>query len=177
MVIHIKITAMIGGMIAGAELWERFNFSRNTHPTKRPAARKRPGVQVKFGKMTESVGFRLPDATNGTEAFLEFVDAAFGIHELGESGEERMGIRSDTDRDEAVFHAIDDFLFLGSLGRTADEAFAGGHVYEDDRIVFRMQVLFHGNRLATTLPTRRSAENGQKTRAVKQASTEISNIL
>ena len=110
--------------------------------------------------MTESVDFWLPDATNGTEALLEFVDAAFGVHELRESGEERMGIGSDADRDEAVLHAIDDFLFLGSLSRAADEAFAGGHVYEDDRIVFRMQVLFHGNRLATTLPTRRSAENG-----------------
>ncbi len=110
--------------------------------------------------MTESVDFRLPDATNGTEAFLEFVDAAFGIHELRKSGEERMGIRSDTDRDETVFHAIDDFFFFGSLGRTADEAFAGSHVYEDDRIVFRMQILFHGNKWATTLPTRRGAENG-----------------
>lgn len=119
-----------------------------------------PCVWVKFGRMTESVDFRLPDATNGTEAFLEFVDAAFGIHELRKSSEERMGIRSDTNRDETVFHAIDDFLFLGGLGRAADEAFAGSHVYEDDRIVFRMQVLFHGNKWSTTLPTRRGAENG-----------------
>ena len=59
---------------------------------------------MKFGKMTESVDFRLPDATNGTEAFLEFVDATFGIHELRESGEERMGIGSDADRN--VFHAM-----------------------------------------------------------------------
>jgi hypothetical protein len=39
-----------------------------------------------------------------------------------------------------------------------------------------MQVLFHGNRVSTTLPTRRGAENGQKTQAVKQASAEISNM-
>jgi hypothetical protein len=115
---------------------------------------------VKFGKMTGSVEFRLPNAANGTETFLEFVDPSFGIHELCESGEERMGIGSDTDRDETVFHTVDDFLFLGGLGRAADETFAGGHVNEDDRIVFWMKVLFHGNGVPTTLPTRRDAEVG-----------------
>ena len=93
---------------------------------------------MKFGKMTGSVEFRLPDATNGAEAFLELVDAPLGIHELRESREERMGVGSNADRDDAVLHAIDDFLFLGSLGRAADEALAGGHVYEDNRIVFGM---------------------------------------
>ena len=112
--------------------------------TKRPAATWQTGVLVKFGKWTGSVDFRLPNAADGTEAFLEFVDASFGVHELGEAGEERMRIGSDADRDEAVFHAVDDFLFLGGLGRTADETLAGGHVNEDDRIVFRMKVLFHG---------------------------------
>jgi hypothetical protein len=33
--------------------------------------------------MTESVEFRLPDAANGTETLLEFVDATFGIDKLG----------------------------------------------------------------------------------------------
>ena len=103
------------------------------------------GVLVKFGKWTGSVEFRLPNAANGTETFLEFVDATLGVNKLGEASEERMGIGSDTDRDEAVFHAIDDFLFLGSLGRAADETLAGGHINEDDRIVFRMKVLFHEN--------------------------------
>ena len=61
----------------------------------------------RFGEiweLTGSVEFRLPNATDGTEAFLEFVDATFGIHELRESGEERMGIGSDADRN--VFHAM-----------------------------------------------------------------------
>ena len=91
------------------------------------------------------VDFRLPNAAHGTEAFLEFVDASLGVHKLGEAREERMGIRRNADRDEAVFHTVDDFLFLGSFGRTADETFAGGHINEDDRIVFRMKVLFHEN--------------------------------
>jgi hypothetical protein len=47
---------------------------------------------VKFGNTTESVEFRLPDATNGTETLLEFVDTTFGINKLGETSEERMGI-------------------------------------------------------------------------------------
>ena len=113
--------------------------------TKRPAATWQTGVLVKFGKMTGSVEFRLPNAADGTEAFLEFVDAALGVNKLGEASEERMGIGGDADRDEAVFHAVDNFLFLGSLGRAADETLAGGHINEDDRIVFRMKVLFHEN--------------------------------
>lgn len=95
--------------------------------------------------MTGSVDFRLPNAANGTEALLEFVDPSFGIDELGQSGEEGMRVGRDADRDEAVFHAVDHFLLLGSLGRAGDETFAGGHVNEDDRIVFRMKILFHGN--------------------------------
>ena len=91
---------------------------------------------------------------------MEFVDASFGVHELGQSGEEWMRVGRDADRDEAVFHAVDDFLLFGSLGRTADKTLAGGHVNEDDRIVFRMKVLFHGNRESVTFPTRRGAENG-----------------
>ena len=127
---------------------------------------------MKFGKWTGSVEFRLPDAANGTETLLEFVDAAFGIHKLRESGEEGVRIGGDTDRDEAVFHAVDDFLFLGSLGRAADETLAGGHINEDDRIVFRMKVLFHGNMVSGTLPTRREAESGEKHPAVKPLAVE-----
>ncbi|MGL4400024.1 MAG: hypothetical protein ACRCXD_09160, partial [Luteolibacter sp.] len=54
-----------------------------------------------------------------------------------------------------------------------DEALAGGHVNEDDRIVFRMKVLFHGSRVSATLPTRREAEIGQNRRPVKGACGEI----
>ena len=125
---------------------------------------------MKFGKMTESVEFRLPDATHGTEAFLEFVDASLGVNKLGQASEERMRVGRDTDRDDAVFHAVDDFLFLGGFGRAADETFAGGHVNEDDRIVFRMKILFHGNMVPATLPTRRDAEIGGKRLPVKLAS-------
>ena len=110
---------------------------------KTPGCAKRPGVWVKFGKATGSVEFRLPDATHGAEAFLEFVDTPLGVYKLGEPSEEWMGVRGDTNRDEAVFHAVDHFLFLGGLGRTTDKTLPGGHINEDDRIVFRMKVLFH----------------------------------
>jgi len=103
------------------------------------------GHFVKFGNRTESVGFRLPNAANGTEAFLELIDAAFRIDELGKPGEERMGIGSDADGDEAMLHTVDDFFLFRSLGRAADEALTGGHINEDDRIIFRMKVLFHEN--------------------------------
>jgi len=123
--------------------------------------------------MTGSVEFRLPDATNGTETLLEFVDPSLSIDKLGKASEEWMGIRGDTDRDQTVLHTVDDFLFLGSLGRTSDESLAGGHVNEDDRIVFRMKVLFHGNNVSDTLPTRRDAEDAEKLVTVKQASWKI----
>jgi hypothetical protein len=113
--------------------------------TKRPAARKRPGDLAKVGNKTGSVELRLSNAADRSETLLEFVDATFGIDELRESGEEGVRIGSNTDRDEAMFHAIDDFLLFGSFGRTADKTLAGGHVNEDDRIVFWMKVLFHGS--------------------------------
>ena len=123
------------------------------------------------------VDFRLPNAAHGTEAFLEFVDASLGVHKLGKAREERMGIRRNADRDEAVFHTVDDFLFLGSFGRTADETFAGGHINEDDRIVFRMKVLFHENWGPATFPTRRDAEIGEKHQPVKLASQSLEKLL
>jgi len=95
--------------------------------------------------MTGSVEFRLPNAADGTETLLEFIDPAFRIHKLGEAGEERMRIGRDANGDDAVLHAIDNFFLFRILGRAADEALAGRHINEDDRIVFRMKVLFHEN--------------------------------
>lgn len=97
----------------------------------------------KTEKRPNSVELGLADATNGAETLLELIDTTFGIHKLSKSSEERMGVGGDTDRDEAVFHTVDNFLFLGGLGRTGNEAFSGGHIDEDDRIVLRMKVLFH----------------------------------
>ena len=75
---------------------------------------------------------------------MKFIDATFGVDELLLTGEERMGIGRDADGDEAVLNAVDDFLFLGSLRGAGHEARSGGHVNEDNRIVFRMEILFHG---------------------------------
>ena len=130
----------------------------------------RPGDLVKFGKGTESVEFRLPDAAHGTEALLELVDASLGIHELCKSCEEWMGVRSDTDRDQAVFHTVDHFFFLRGFGRATDETLPGCHVNEDDRIVFGMKILFHGNGVPATFPTRREGDVGEKSQTVKLAS-------
>jgi len=52
---------------------------------------------------SESVGFRFSDAANGAEAFLEFVDAAFGIDKLRESREKRMRVGGDANGDYAMF--------------------------------------------------------------------------
>ena len=98
---------------------------------------------INLRQRNRSVDFRFSHATHGTKAFLEFVDTPLGVYKLSKPSEEWMGIRSDTNRDEAVFHAVDHFLFFGGLGRTTDKTFPGGHINEDDRIVFRMKVLFH----------------------------------
>ena len=102
---------------------------------------------------------------------MELVDPPLGIDKLGKAGKERMGIRGDTDRDQTVFHAVDHFLLFGSLGRAAYESFAGGHVNEDNRIVFRVKVLFH-KKLELPPRYRRGgdAEDTERMRAVKQAS-------
>jgi hypothetical protein len=91
----------------------------------------------------ELIQLWLPNAADSAKTFLEFIDASFGVHKLGKSSEERMRIRSDADRDQAVFHTVNNFLLLRSFRRTGNETFAGGHINEDDRIVFRMKVLFH----------------------------------
>ena len=52
------------------------------------------------GEMTDakgSVELRLADAADGAETLLEFVDAAFGVHKLRQSGEERVGVGGDAD--------------------------------------------------------------------------------
>ncbi len=98
---------------------------------------------INLRQRNRSVDFRFAHATHGTKAFLEFVDTPLGVYKLSEPSEEWMGVRSDTNRDEAVFHAVDHFLFLGGLGRTTDKTLPSGHINEDDRIVFRMKVLFH----------------------------------
>jgi len=95
------------------------------------------------GKRRDLVDLRLSDAAHGAETLLEFVDATFGIHKLRKSGEERMGVGRDADRNDAVLHAINDFLFIGGFGRAGNEALASGHIDEDDWIVLRMKVLFH----------------------------------
>ncbi len=100
--------------------------------------------EVTFQKAA-SVQLRLANATDGTEAFLEFVDAAFCIHKLRKTSKERVRVRCDADGDEAVLHAIDHFLLFRSFGGAADKAFTSRHIYEDDWIVFRMKVLFHEN--------------------------------
>ena len=97
-------------------------------------------------KNWESVGsveLGLAHTAHGAETLLKLVDASFGIDELLLSREERVGSGSDADRDDAVFHTIDLFLLFGSLGRAGDETRTGGHVNEDDRIVLRMNFLFH----------------------------------
>ena len=98
---------------------------------------------MKSGNFGRLANLRLPNATDGAETLLEFVDAAFGVHELLLTREERMGISSDTSGNHAVFHAVDHFLLFGRLGGAGDETRASGHIYEDDRVVFRMNFLFH----------------------------------
>jgi len=118
-----------------------------------------------------SVEFRFADAAHGTEAFLELVDAAFGVHKLSEAGEEWVRVGSNADGDHTVLDAIDDLFLVGGFGGTCDEALARGHVNEHDGIVFWMKVLFHGDsELPITFPTRRDAENLQIVRAVKRPS-------
>ena len=90
-----------------------------------------------------SVELRLCNAANRAETLLELVDPAFGIHKLLLSSEERMGVGGDADRNQAVLYAIDDFLLFGGFGRARNETSACGHIHKDDRIVFRMKVLFH----------------------------------
>ena len=98
---------------------------------------------------------------------MELVDAAFGIDELRESGEEGVRIGGDACGDHGMLNTVDDFLFLGGLGGFRDEACARGHVNEDDGIVFWMEILFHGSVLVAARTNARGGENGGNRGAVK----------
>ena len=86
---------------------------------------------------------RLLGATNRTEALLEFVDTTLGVHELVLTGEEGVGIRSDTAGNHIVLNTIDFFLLGGSGGGAGDETAARGDVHEHNRIVLGMDVCLH----------------------------------
>ena len=68
----------------------------NSHK-KRPAAVSRRTFFGESRDSTRSVELRLSNPADGAETFLEFVDAALGVHELGETSEEWMGVGSDAD--------------------------------------------------------------------------------
>ena len=110
---------------------------------------------------------RLANAADCAEPLLELVDAAFGINELRESGEEGVGIGSDAGGNQGMLDTIDDFLFLGGLGGFRDEACARGHINEDDRIVLWMEVLFHGSVLVAARNNARGGENAGNRGGVK----------
>lgn len=109
-------------------------------------------MERRFLEMTGSESVRglahlgLADAANCAETFLELVDAAFGIDELCESREERVGIRGDACGDHGVLDTVDGFLFGRRLGGLRDETRARGHVNEDDWIILWMEILFHLSR-------------------------------
>ena len=77
-----------------------------------------------------------------------------------------------------MLDAVDFLLLVGDLGRAADEALAGGHINEDDRIVFRMEILFHdvvsGIR---AFPTRREAEGASNFSPVKTTSQRSQKVF
>lgn len=110
---------------------------------------------------------RLADAANCAETLLKLIDAAFGIDELRESGEEGMGIGSDAGGDHGIFNTVDGLFFLRGLGRFRDEACAGGHVNEDHGIVLWMEFLFHGSDLLAARTNARGGENGGNGTGVK----------
>jgi len=83
--------------------------------TNRPTAAWQAGGSVKSGIADGSIELRLSDAANRAETLLEFVDPTFGIHKLRQPGEERMGVGGDADRNQTVFHSVDDFLFFRSF--------------------------------------------------------------
>ena len=135
------LEAINGGQLSRSTVALR--FGKHPRNTKNARLHGAGGRLKKSGKRRDLVDLRLSDAAHGTETLLEFVDATFGIHKLRKSGEERMGVGGDANRDNAVLHAIDDFLFVGGFGRAGNEALTSGHIDEDDWIVLRMKVLFH----------------------------------
>lgn len=83
--------------------------------------------------------------TDSTEALLKLVDAALGVDELLLAREERMRICGDTNRNHEVVDAIHAFGLAGLGGGASDKLLPGTHVLEDDRVVFGVEILFHGN--------------------------------
>ena len=130
---------------------------------KTPGCVKASGRPGKTSDEDGSADLRLAYAAHRAETLLEFINPAFGIDKLLLAGEERMGIRGNTDGNDAVLHTVDDFLPFGGLGGAADEPGTRGHIHKDNRIVFRMNVLFHENfRVPSRFRrsgTRRLAEN------------------
>lgn len=88
---------------------------------------------------------RLLRTTDSTEALLKLVDASLGVDELLLAREERMRICGDTNRNHEVVDAIHALGLSGLGGGASDELLPGTHVLEDDRIVFGVEILFHGN--------------------------------
>ena len=88
-----------------------------------------------------------------------------------------MRVGGDADRDQAVFEAVDDFLLVGTLGRAADEASTGSHVDKHDWIVLGMDILFHGNLVASTFPTRREGGEWRETARCQAAMKEFFGFL
>lgn len=104
---------------------------------------------------TTRLQFGLGGAAHGcTETFLELVDTTFGVDKLFLTGEEWMRIRCDTHGNYAMFHAIDDFFTVRCFGGRSHDAGTSGHVDENHRLVFGMNVRFHKNYKFHAVPTR-----------------------
>lgn len=89
------------------------------------------------------VEFWLGCAADGAETLLELIDTTFGVNEGGFTSEEWVSVSGDAHGDDVVFNAVNSF-FVGRFGSGACEVtLAGGHVLEDDRIVFWMDISFH----------------------------------
>ena len=98
---------------------------------------------------------RLLGATHSAEALLELVDTTLGVHELVLTGEEGVGVGSDTAGDHIVLNTIDFFLLGGSSGGAGDETAARGDVHEHNRIVLGMDVCLHSLIGCVTVAARR----------------------
>ena len=98
---------------------------------------------------------RLLGTTHSTEALLELVDTTLGVHELVLTGEEGVGVGSDTAGNHIVLNTIDFFLLGGSSGGAGDETAARGDVHEHNRIVLGMDVCLHNRSGCVTVAARR----------------------
>lgn len=99
---------------------------------------------LESGMIPDLAAGGLLGTTNGAETLLEFVDPTFGINELLLSGEEGVGVCGETHGNHEVLDAVD-FLGLVRLGGgSGDVTMSRGHVLEDDGMIIRMDVFFHG---------------------------------